>query len=119
MTNDCRTVMLGGKCIDGMSCVKCGGPVLSRPYRHGIEDNKHEPKQEPLLQIVLSDIDAAPDVYYKGDKVTGKIRVSFDWATDTDKVLYMTYIHIEHADPDDKRLNTKVIQHNHPLKVKE
>ncbi|WP_257131545.1 hypothetical protein [Bacillus toyonensis] len=31
MDNECRTVMFG-HFLDGMSCVRCGGPVTLRPY---------------------------------------------------------------------------------------
>ncbi|GAB6614076.1 hypothetical protein bcgnr5406_25140 [Bacillus cereus] len=72
-------------------------------------------KEKPLLAITLSDIDSVPVVQYKGKPIDNKIRVSVDWATNTDKRTDMTYIHIEHVEPDEVRGNTKVIQHNHPI----
>ncbi len=100
-------------------CPKCNGAFVDKfhiaKYVQHIEVK--EDKQDPLLQIVLSDIDTTPDVYYKGEKVNGKIRVSFDWTTNTAKFV-QTYVHIEHKDIG-KPINTKVIQHNHPLEIEE
>lgn len=72
--------------------------------------------EAPLLQIELKDIDSAPSVFYKGEEINKKIRVFFDYGTDTDEYLRPTYIHIEHFDTDsEKKPNTKIIQHNHPI----
>ncbi|WP_242474232.1 hypothetical protein [Bacillus cereus group sp. N17] len=75
-------------------------------------------EKQPLLTITLSDIDSNPVVRYKGKQIDRKLRVGFDWASDTDKVCYMNYIHIEHVDVDNKRCNSTVIQHNHPIVIK-
>ncbi|TKH81147.1 hypothetical protein FC686_07430 [Bacillus cereus] len=71
-------------------------------------------KEEPLLQIVLSDIDAVPNVIYKGEEIKQKIRISFDWKTNIN-CQPGSYIHIEHGEADEKSINTKIIQHNHPI----
>lgn len=73
-----------------------------------------EISEPPLLRIELADIDSAPSVFYKGEEINKKIRVFFDYGTDTDEYLRPTYIHIEHFDTDsEKKPNTKIIQHNH------
>ncbi|EOO78307.1 hypothetical protein CN923_27165 [Bacillus cereus] len=76
-------------------------------------------EKQPLLTITLSDIDSNPVVHYKGKQIDRKLRVGFDWASDTDKVCYMNYIHIEHVDVDKKRCNSTVIQHNQPIVIKD
>ncbi|MFV1456984.1 hypothetical protein [Bacillus mycoides] len=72
-------------------------------------------ENEPLLQIVQSDIDAVPVVLYKGERIKVKSRVSFDWETDGHHRKPGTYIYIEHVEDSEKRINTKIIQHNHPI----
>ncbi|MGX5628214.1 hypothetical protein [Bacillus cereus] len=72
-------------------------------------------ENEPLLQIVLSDIDSVPIVHYKGEEIKGKVRISFDWKTDGQYYKSGPYIHIEHVPADNKRFNTEIIQHNHPI----
>ncbi|SCN42941.1 Uncharacterized protein BC88300_04634 [Bacillus cytotoxicus] len=68
--------------------------------------------EKPLLQIVLSDINAVPVVLYKGEEIKGKVRISFDWQTNNQS---SPYIHIEHVDDLTERINTKIVQHNHPI----
>nr|WP_242071544.1 hypothetical protein [Bacillus thuringiensis] len=72
-------------------------------------------EEEPLLTITLSDIDAKPIVHYKGKQIDRKLRVAFDWETQSVDKINRTYIHIEHVPSDNKRFNTEVIQHNHPI----
>jgi len=70
---------------------------------------------EPLLQIELKDINSVPTVFYKGEEINKKIRVTFDYVTDSDERLSPTYIHLEHADIESGKMNTFVIQHNQPI----
>ncbi|MHA4125961.1 hypothetical protein [Bacillus cereus] len=72
-------------------------------------------ENEPLLQIVLSDIDSMPIVHYKGKHIDRKLRVAFDWESQSIDKINRTYIHIEHVLADNKRFNTEIIQHNHPI----
>lgn len=73
-------------------------------------------EKQPLLVITLSDIDSVPVVKYKGKRIDRKLRVAFDWETQSiDKISSGTYIHIEHVHADNKRCNTEIIQHNHPI----
>ncbi|MGH0614861.1 hypothetical protein ACQVP6_08395 [Bacillus cereus] len=74
---------------------------------------------EPLITITLSDIDSVPVVYYKGEWIDKKIRVGFDWETQSIDKVNRTYIHIEHVPSDNKRCNTEIIQHNHPITKEE
>ncbi|EOW9527892.1 hypothetical protein ACO11K_001538 [Bacillus cytotoxicus] len=122
MDNECRTIMFG-YFSGGINCVRCGGPTIEKPYnpvKKQIEQNKNreltQSNEKPLLQIVLSDINAVPVVFYKGQEVKGKVRISFDWKTNDQ---LGPYIHIEHVDDLTERINTKIIQHNHPIVDKE
>ncbi|WP_241768857.1 hypothetical protein [Bacillus siamensis] len=40
-------------------------------------------EEQPLLQIKLDDMTSIPEVYYKGEKITERVKVSFDWETAT------------------------------------
>ena len=117
MDNECRTIMFG-HFLDGISCVRCGGRTIPKPYNPVVKDAdyKREPKQEPLLTITLTDIDSKPVVHYKGEQIDRKLRVAFDWESQSIDKINQTYIHIEHVPADNKRCNTEVIQHNHPIK---
>ncbi|KAA0781482.1 hypothetical protein [Bacillus sp. BB56-3] len=77
--------------------------------------SNQEQEQEPLLTITLTDIDAVPIVHYKGKQIDRKLRVAFDWESKSVDKFDMTYIHVEHVPVDNKRLNTEIIQHNHPI----
>jgi len=72
-------------------------------------------KVNPLINIELDDINSVPKVFYKGKEIDGKMRVSFDWETDSDE-LTNTYIHIEHFEDKD-RANTLSITHNRPIEL--
>ncbi|KAB2493216.1 hypothetical protein F8158_22895 [Bacillus cereus] len=72
-------------------------------------------ENEPLLQIVLSDIDSVPLVHYKGKQIDRRLRVAFDWESQSIDKINRTYIHIEHVLADNKRFNTEIIQHDHPI----
>lgn len=70
---------------------------------------------EPLLAITLTDIDAVPMVHYKGKQIDRKLRVVFNWEAQSMDKINQTYIHMEHVPYDNKRCNTEIIQHNHPI----
>ncbi|EEM44813.1 hypothetical protein bthur0005_53510 [Bacillus thuringiensis serovar pakistani str. T13001] len=94
-------------------CPKCNGAFVDvfklEKYQQSNET------VEPLLTITLSDIDAKPIVHYKGKQIDRKLRVAFDWETQLIDKINRTYIHIKHVPSDNKRFNTEVIQHNHPI----
>jgi len=50
---------------------------------------------EPLLVIELQNESSVPKVFYQGQEITDKVRVSFDWETKTDE-LGGTRYNIEH-----------------------
>ncbi|HDR7801709.1 TPA: hypothetical protein QCY03_005596 [Bacillus tropicus] len=93
-------------------CPKCNGAFVDmwklEKYKQSNES------VEPLLQIVLSDINAVPVLLYKGEEIKQKIRINFDWKTNINRQSG-AYIHIEHGEVDEKSINTKIIQHNHPM----
>ncbi|HDR7866522.1 TPA: hypothetical protein QCY24_000130 [Bacillus wiedmannii] len=94
-------------------CPKCNGAFVDM---YKLEKYKQfNETVEPLLTITLSDIDAKPIVHYKGKQIDRKLRVAFDWETQSVDKINRTYIHIEHVPSDNKRFNTEVIQHNHPI----
>ncbi|PEF27377.1 hypothetical protein CN926_07840 [Bacillus thuringiensis] len=72
-------------------------------------------EKQPLLVITLTDIDAKPIVHYKGKQIDRKLRVAFDWESQSIDKINRTYIHIEHVPFDNKRCNTEIIQHNNPI----
>lgn len=71
----------------------------------------NKPKDK-LLTIGIDDIDSVPTVYYKGEEIVGKSRVSFDWKTRDCNGKYPAYINVEHVDTDSEAINTKTIRHN-------
>ncbi|HDR7449712.1 TPA: hypothetical protein QCX35_005945 [Bacillus toyonensis] len=94
-------------------CPKCNGAFVDvfklEKYKQSNET------VEPLLTITLTDIDAVPMVHYKGKQIDRKLRVAFDWEAQSMDKINQTYIHIEHVPSDNKRCNTEIIQHNHPI----
>ncbi|HDR7485366.1 zf-TFIIB domain-containing protein [Bacillus paranthracis] len=94
-------------------CPKCNGVFVDM---FKLEKYKQSNETvEPLLTITLTDIDAKPIVHYKGKLIDRKLRVAFDWESQSIDKINRTYIHIEHVPADNKRFNTEVIQHNHPI----
>ncbi|EOO28631.1 hypothetical protein IIU_05749 [Bacillus cereus VD133] len=104
-----------GKYLEVTVCSRCQGAAVDVAHRAKYKQmNQINP--DNLLSIHLSDIDAVPDVYYKGEQITGRVRVSFDWKTSSFDHKNNTYIHLEFFDDESERCNSKMIQHNHPLK---
>ncbi|MCU4929212.1 hypothetical protein OB999_10590 [Bacillus cereus] len=94
-------------------CPKCNGAFVDM---FKLEKYKQSNETvEPLLTITLTDIDAKPIVHYKGKQIDRKLRVAFDWESQSIDKINRTYIHIEHVPADNKQFNTEVIQHNHPI----
>ncbi|ARW43707.1 hypothetical protein MHH84_18550 [Bacillus sp. FSL K6-1109] len=61
-------------------------------------------KATPLLQIELEDIDSVPRVFYKGEKITNRIAIDFEWRTGGADKVGSTYIRIKHGNDPDKAL---------------
>ncbi|MCY9152539.1 hypothetical protein [Bacillus haynesii] len=75
----------------------------------------NEKNKAPLLQIELEDIDSAPCVFYKGEKIKGIVNADFSFLTNDDSKLNPTHIDIEYVDKDSK-FGTKAIVHNRQLR---
>lgn len=57
-----------------------------------------EVKPKPnLLTIELTDEQSIPRVVYKGEEITGRIAIDFEWRTRDDKQIGGTYFRIKHA----------------------
>lgn len=97
-------------------CPKCNGAFVDmfKLGKYKQSDNT-KADEEPLLTITLTDIDSVPIVHYKGKPIDRKLRVAFDWESQSIDKINRTYIHIEHVPSDNKRCNTEIIQHNHPI----
>lgn len=115
------------KLLDGIACPECNGDtVISRiPKKPRVGGDDAEAVYTdmdaaevvipiPLLTITLDDINSVPTVHYRGEEVTKKLDVSFDWKSRSE-YFYKTYIRVEHWDDESQGMNTKVIQHNHPF----
>ncbi|ASB90844.1 MULTISPECIES: hypothetical protein [Bacillus] len=87
---------------------KYGGTVLleggSIP-KGDLNNLEAEPlNKSPLLQIELEDIDSVPRVFYKGEKITNRIAIDFEWRTGGADKVGSTYIRIKHGNDPDKAL---------------
>lgn len=82
-----------GEHKDIVSCPKCNGSFVDVWLKGKYADNN----KMPLLTIELQDETSVPKVIYKGEEITGKVNVSFDWDTDTLDVGGTTYV-IEHRE---------------------
>ncbi|MFT0827148.1 hypothetical protein VSK92_22460 [Bacillus swezeyi] len=51
-----------------------------------------------MLQIELDDIASIPHVFYKGEKITDRIAVDFEWRTAGPGKLGSSYIRIKHGE---------------------
>ncbi|MBG9629163.1 hypothetical protein, partial [Bacillus thuringiensis] len=93
-------------------CPKCNGAFVDM---YKLEKYKQSNKNvEPLLQIVQSDVNAVPVILYQGEEIKQRKRISFAWKTNINRQSG-AYIHIEYGEADEKNINTKIIQHNHPI----
>ncbi|MCY8243538.1 hypothetical protein MOC08_20490 [Bacillus haynesii] len=54
-------------------------------------------KSTPLVQIELEKLDSIPRVFYKGEKITNRIAIDFEWRTGDDKQTGSAYIRIKHG----------------------
>ncbi|UZN54088.1 hypothetical protein [Bacillus paralicheniformis] len=68
------------------------------------DSESFDSKNAPLLQIQLDDIDSIPHVFYKGEKITKRIAIDFEWRTGGGDKIGSTYIRIKHANDPDKVL---------------
>lgn len=90
------------KLRDGVRCV-CGGPLIVESI------TSHDGRKENnLLEIRLNREKSVPKVFYKGEEITGKVKVNFDWETQTDEFGGMKY-HVGYLDEKTEYPNKKTI----------
>ncbi|MFY0756261.1 hypothetical protein MHH84_03295 [Bacillus sp. FSL K6-1109] len=87
---------------------KYGGTVLLEGgsiSKGDLNNLEAEPlNKPPLLQIELDDIDSIPHVFYKGERITNRIAIDFEWRTGGADKVGSTYIRIKHGNDPDKAL---------------
>ncbi len=86
---------LGVRVTDEDGYLKSTSDIL-RDVLNAIELQGDE--QTPLLQIELKDEKSIPKVFYKGEEITGKAQINFDWITRGSRNLGGMKFNIEHAD---------------------
>ncbi|MDE1385591.1 hypothetical protein PVN32_16235 [Bacillus paralicheniformis] len=64
-------------------------------------------KSTPLVQIELEKLDSIPRVFYKGEKITKRIAVDFEWRTGGGDKIGSTYIRIKHGESFNGKLAVK------------
>ncbi|MCU5667274.1 hypothetical protein OCB72_21520 [Bacillus cereus] len=57
MDNECRTVMFG-HFLDGMSCVRCGGPATFKPYNPVKKQTDQSKNRELSIQVNVDTTEA-------------------------------------------------------------
>lgn len=75
--------------------------------------------KDKLLVIELDEYGSVPRVFYKGEKIKGKVRVLFDWHTKDDKHFGLPHIEIEYGDYENGSLVCKAIKLSNPFKESE
>ncbi|QHZ46989.1 hypothetical protein [Bacillus sp. NSP9.1] len=60
----------------------------------GLKLSKEKP---PLLRIELDDINSIPHVLYKGEKITDRIEIDFEWRTADAEHIGSAYFRIKHS----------------------
>lgn len=61
-----------------------------------------------LLTIRVKDENSVPEVFYKGEEVTNKINISFNWETKTDEFGGLQFL-IDHF----KKKETQTVRETH------
>jgi hypothetical protein len=73
-------------------------------------------KNKPLLTIELDSITSIPKVFYRGEEVTRKVRVAFEWLTaDENGAVNSPTVYIEFL-PEDQGKSQKVEVIHHTAK---
>ncbi|AYB47137.1 hypothetical protein D5F53_29260 [Paenibacillus lautus] len=76
------------------------GTIVEEPQR----------TNEPLLVIEIEGMESVPTVRYKGEKVEGKIDVSYSWETSDAFNRGSHKVHIKHFDKDQNSVKTLGIE---------
>ncbi|WP_277680350.1 hypothetical protein, partial [Gracilibacillus dipsosauri] len=78
----------------------------ARKTTAALKELEEHKKDTNLLTIELEDENSVPKVYYKGEEITKKVRVKFEWHTKTDTPRFDNpKIEIEHAQFKDGKLH--------------
>ncbi|MED5047661.1 oxidoreductase [Bacillus siamensis] len=80
----------GGNLITGF--VRVSDPLRDSFYDQLIRENTSN-----LLTIELTDEQSMPRIIYKGEEITGRIAVDFEWRTKDADQCGSTYYHIKHT----------------------
>lgn len=71
-----------------------------------------EEKKAPLLQIELDSFGDVPKVFYKGEEITGRVSIRFDWQTEDSVDLTRCSFEIVHCEnPGEDNVNIRTIAH--------
>jgi hypothetical protein len=85
----------------------------------GKESNRKD-RHLPLLVIELNELNGVPKVFYKGEEITKKLHVGFDWHTRTDRIKYGSpFIDIEYFADNEVGPHTRSIRYNGHFKKSE
>lgn len=91
-------------------CPECNGLYVDMWVIHKYAHLKEQDTSGNLLEIKLNDEVSVPQVFYKGEEITKKVKVTFFWETDTEEYGGMRYM-IEHVDENVNVPNIKMISH--------
>ena len=92
------------ECDDCKVCTEFSSKHYRDNYKCPCKDKK------PLLTIELQDETSVPKVFYKGEEITNKVNVSFDWDTsDARNPHGLTYA-IEHIEIDNGQATVNRIE---------
>lgn len=90
---DARFYIEDLKLVSVSTCPKCNGDCIY-VGEHKIEQHDKDlwtEQDKPLLTIELHNESSVPKVFYKGEEVTRKTNITFDWEQDSDTFGGLTY----------------------------
>ncbi|MGP9043357.1 hypothetical protein [Cytobacillus kochii] len=68
-------------------------------------------KEAPLLQIELDTYGSVPRVFHKGEEITGKVSIDFNWITDEEDLKYGPYIKLVHMSSNSEYPSQRTIEY--------
>lgn len=111
MNTKCRTVTITPNGYDGISCQRCYGPVVTKPYERPRKE-KDVLDDAPLIQIELQNIDSVPTIRYMGEPISNMVSLQLDWKTD-ESVRNPTYLALKYRERSNSFISHE-IEHNLP-----
>lgn len=81
-------------------------PIVNQQFRV-----TKEKENKPLLQIELDEYGSVPRVFYKGEEITGKVSIDFNWVTDDEHFKYGPYIKIVHLGGNNEYPSQRTIEY--------